>query len=115
MSKYADPPGSGLSVGEFALHRGVRVLDLRTPPPPVPSLFNAADRDRRPATVFLREFIKSIGEPTRPGGSDEVTYIPTQIITEFLRYGLPGGPVDGILWRSTAVADVDCCVLFATP
>lgn len=113
VSKYADP-GSGLSVGEFALHRGVRVLDLRTPPP-VPSLFNAADRDRRPATVFLREFIKSIGEPTRPGGSDEITYIPTQIITEFLRYGLPGGPVDGIIWRSTAVADVDCCVLFVTP
>jgi hypothetical protein len=113
VSKYADP-GSGLSVGEFALHRGVRVLDLRTPPP-VPSLFNAADRDRRPATVFLREFIKSIGEPTRPGGSDEVTYIPTQIITEFLRYGLPDGPVDGILWGSTAVDDVDCCVLFATP
>jgi hypothetical protein len=68
--------------------------------------------------VFLREFIKSIGEPTRPGGSateSEVTYIPTQIITEFLRYGLPDGPVDSILWRSTAVDDVDCCVLFTTP
>lgn len=116
VSKYADP-GSGLSVGEFALHRELRVLDLRTPPS-VASLFNAVDRHRRPATVFLREFIDSIGEPTRPGGSpteSEITYIPTQIITEFLRYGLPDGPVDGILWRSTAVDDVDCCVLFATP
>lgn len=116
VSKYADP-GSGLSVGAFALHRELRVLDLRTPPP-VPSLFNAVDRDRRPATVFLREFIKSIGEPTRPGGSateSEVTYIPTQIITEFLRYGFPDGALDGILWRSAAVDDVDCCALFATP
>lgn len=116
VNKYAEP-GSGLSVGEFALHREMRVLDLRTPPS-VPSLFNTVDRSRRPATVFLREFIKSIGKPTRPGGSaieSEITYIPTQIITEFLRYGLPEGPVDGILWRSTAVEDVDCCVLFATP
>jgi len=113
VSKYADP-GSTLSVGAFTVHRALRVLDLRTPPQ-VPSLFDPQQRHLRPATVFLRQFIDTIREPTRPGGSateDEVTYIPTQIITEFLRYGLP---VDGILWRSTADHRADCCVLFVAP
>ncbi len=98
----------------LTVHRALRVLDLRTPPQ-VPSLFDPERRHLRPATVFLRQFIETIREPTRPGGSateDEVTYIPTQTITEFLRYGLP---VDGILWRSTADDRADCCVLFVTP
>jgi hypothetical protein len=114
VSKYA--AGGKLSIGEFKLAQRLRVVDLRTPPP-VPSLFDAGRRHLRPATIFLREFVESISEPTVPGGTsteEELTYIPTQIIAEFLRYALPDGSVDGVIWQSTVVDDVDCCVLFVS-
>lgn len=113
VSKYAT--GGMLSIGEFSAVERLRVVDLRTPPM-VPSLFDTGQRQLRLATIFLRDFVESISEPTLPGGSstDELAYIPTQIIAEFLRYTLPGGPVDGIIWRSTVVDDVDCCVLFVS-
>lgn len=114
VSKYA--AGGMLSVGKFELAQRLRVVDLRTPPP-VPSLFDSGRRHLRPVTIFLRRFVESVSEPTIPGGTsteEELTYIPTQIIAEFLRYTLPDGSVDGIIWKSTAVDDVDCCVLFVS-
>lgn len=111
VSKYAS---SGmLSIGEFSAMERLRFVDLRTPPI-VPSLFDTDQRELRLATIFLRDFVESISEPTKGSSTEELAYIPTQIIAEFLRYTLPGGPVDGIIWRSTVVDGVDCCVLFVS-
>lgn len=68
------------------------------------SLFDMTGRAQRPWRLFLRRFAEEAAQPVSAdaGGID---YVPTQIVTEFVRHELldgDGSPVRGIRYRSAA-------------
>lgn len=114
VAGYADPTYSG-TVGQFDLVRDISVVDL-TETERVPSLFDANERHRRPAIKFMRDFVRDVTKVADPTDWQNLEYIPTQVIAEYLRYELagPAGPVLGILWRSSKDPKVRNCVIFAS-
>lgn len=105
--------GVELALAKFVTARDMVIIDLREPPT-VPSLFNAERRHLRPALRFLREFIADVRKPARPEDRQHLEYVPTQVVTEYLRYRFDDerGPVLGVLWKSSMDEAVDDCVLF---
>lgn len=112
VAGYADPAAM-LSVGRFELVEPIRVVDLRESIR-VPSLFDPEMRELRAPIAFLRSFIEDIRTPSPPTDRQDLDYIPTQVITEYLRYELPArlGPIEGVVWRSSKDRTVDVCALF---
>src|SRR5262245_12963994 len=101
VAGYADPAAM-LSLRQFELVQSIRVVDLREVAP-VPSLFDPRMRTLRAPITFLRSFVEDISTPSSPTDYQNVDYIPTQVITEYLRYELPAelGPIEGVIWRSS--------------
>lgn len=114
VAGYADPSDEG-TVGEFELLRDITVVDLTTVDD-VPSLYDGSRRHERAPIAFMRGFVKDVTRIADPSDGQNLDYIPTQIVAEYLRYELKGvaGPVVGILWRSSKDATVENCVIFAT-
>jgi len=81
--------------------RPLRVLDLRRLPR-VPGLFSDAARDHRLALRFLHHFADDIMTPVARDQRVHVDYLPSQVVTEFLRdYAFDEGKVDGIAYGSS--------------
>jgi hypothetical protein len=112
VAGYADSTAM-LSVGRFELVEPIRVVDLREATQ-VPSLFDPDMRELRAPITFLQSFIEDISTPAGPTDRQNLDYIPTQVITEYLRYELPArlGPIEGVVWRSSKDRTVDVCALF---
>ena len=75
------------SIGRFELARSATVLDL-TRIPEVPSFFDLAGAPQRDAIIFLREFANDVSKPIDRDakvGRFHVEYVPTQVVTEYLR------------------------------
>jgi len=99
-------------VGEFETIRDLTLLDLADLPP-VPSLYHEAGRQRSYFDLtFLHSFARDLAQPVALDGREHIEYVPTQVITEYLRF-IPDYALDGILFRS-AQNDGVCCVLFYT-
>ncbi|WP_410596146.1 RES domain-containing protein [Amycolatopsis sp. lyj-23] len=97
-------------VGEFETTRDLTLLDLTTLPD-VPSLYTEAGRTAaRYDVIFLHDLAADLAKPIALDGREHIEYVPTQVITEYLRY-VSTNKVDGILYRS-AQNDGVCCVLF---
>jgi hypothetical protein len=107
---YAEPD-QVITVAKFVLSRPITIVDL-VGLPPVPSLFDAANRDRRPATRFLHSFAADVAQISRPDDRQHLDYVPTQIVSEYLRFQHPSGPVGGLRWRSTKNSSETATVLF---
>ncbi|KQY80845.1 HEPN-associated N-terminal domain-containing protein [Pelomonas sp. Root1444] len=88
-------------VGTWRALRPLRVLDLRTLPP-IPGFFAEDDREDRLATKFLREFAADIMVPVERDDRVHIDYLPSQVVTEFMRdHDFKGGRIDGIAYGST--------------
>ncbi|WP_172582908.1 RES family NAD+ phosphorylase [Subtercola boreus] len=113
VAGYADPTDDG-TAGEFELLRDISVVDLRTAAD-TPSLFDAGRRHLRAPIAFMRDFLEDATKVADPSDTQNLEYIPTQVIAEYFRYGLRGdaGPVQGILWRSSKDPTVTSCIVFA--
>ncbi|MHB8794829.1 MAG: HEPN-associated N-terminal domain-containing protein [Candidatus Nanopelagicales bacterium] len=96
------------TLGEFTQLTDIEVVDLRDLPS-VPSLFDASRRHLRGPLRFLQDFITDVTKIADPTDTQNLEYIPTQVIAEHMRYDLP---VDGIVWRSTKDRDVTVSILF---
>ena len=89
------------SVGEYAATIPFKVVDL-TNIPPVPSPFDRAKRDNTWKIQFLGSFVRRMSEPIR-AGRDQVDYVPTQVMTEYLlRVHWGRDEVRGIQYPSAA-------------
>jgi hypothetical protein len=100
--------------GEFLTARPLLVCDF-THLPPIPSLFETEKRHTRHDLVFLHDFVADLSKPIERDGREHIEYVPTQVVTEFLRrvYSHPDlGPVHGILYRSAKRSSGLCCALF---
>jgi len=102
------------TVGAFSVVKELKLLDLTTLPE-VPSLFDPKASERRPSLVFLRAFLRDITKPVIKDGREHIEYVPTQILTEYLRYGFSlndGNSLDGIIYPSAVRKGFLSFVLF---
>lgn len=109
------PPGR-VAVGKFELIRDIRLVDLACLPP-IPGVFSNASRQTRLGCKFLHMFRDAIVKPVARDKRVHIDYLPSQVVTEFIRGHRFGGlnVVDGIRYPSVAHADGINWVLFATP
>ncbi|GLZ30908.1 hypothetical protein Lesp02_30970 [Lentzea sp. NBRC 105346] len=97
-------------VGAFETVRDLTLLNLADLPP-VPSLYRDSGRGPHYYELkFLHSFAADLGKPITIDGREHIEYVPTQVVTEYLRY-VPDFNVDGILFRSAQNDGVNC-VLF---
>ncbi|MBY8861230.1 RES domain-containing protein [Nocardia sp. CA2R105] len=97
-------------VGAFETARDMTLLNLADLPP-VPSLYRDRGRGLHYYELkFLRSFAADLGKPIIIDGREHIEYVPTQVVTEYLRY-VPEFKGDGILFRSAQNDGVNC-VLF---
>ena len=84
--------------------------------PDAPSIFDGVEANlERPAITFLHEFVADLTKPIVKDGSEHVEYVPSQVVTEYVRYrlvGKIGEPILGIRYRSARVQNGVGCVLF---
>jgi hypothetical protein len=102
-AREANPGAEAWTTGTFRLRRPARVVDLSTPPG-VPSLYDPERRHLRPGLIFLRHFVSEISKPFVRDDRIHIEYVPTQVVTEWLRTRFdpgPGEPLAGVLYGSS--------------
>lgn len=70
--------------GKFTTLRDLTVIDL-TKLPPIPGYFTA-DPVERLLLRFLHDFVADLVKPIILDGREHIEYVPTQVVTEYLRY-----------------------------
>lgn len=99
------------SMGEFETLVDVVVVDL-TNLPPVPSIFENGDRE---SLQFLHHFAEEVSQPFQPDAEIHIEYVPTQVVSEFLRHRLldeDGRPIRGLLYSSAKRPETTNVALF---
>lgn len=106
---------SEATIGTFELTKDLVVLNLVNLPP-VPSVFDEDEAKwNRPSLLFLHHFVRDFAQPVEKDGREHVDYVPSQVVTEYVRYRLAekaGKPINGILYRSARKKNGRGCVLF---
>jgi hypothetical protein len=90
-------------VGRFVTTRDLYVLDL-TAPPSMPSHFDRGRRREHRMLSFLGSFVAAITAPVIPDGRQHVEYVPTQVVTEYLRR-IARVRLDGLVLPSARTAE----------
>ena len=94
------------AIGRFETLRSATLLDL-TAIPPIPSLFNcvpdSAETQPRRILKFLHHIATEVSRPIERGDREHVEYVPTQVVTEFIRDQVTSGNsrIDGIKYYSS--------------
>lgn len=109
----AHSPYSEAVVGEFVLQRPMRVFDL-TRVPVRPSIYDESANASYVFIAFFDLFRDAITQPVILDDKHPVDYAPTQVVTEFLRWGT-GAQFDGIAWESQVAPGSKNVVLFFGP
>lgn len=103
-----------ITVAEFHVRRDLLTVDL-TRLPDSPSPFDRDRRHLRRPLWFLREFGRELSRPVKRDGREHVEYVPTQVVTEFLRFrhrGADDRPIEGLVYNSARNGDKAAVVLF---
>lgn len=103
----------GYAMAEFRTTRAIHVLDLTTIP--FVSIFDPKLGRLNDWCQFMRSFIADFQLPVAHDGAQHIEYVPTQIVTEYIRSarGKKKRPIDGVLYSSVKIAGTECVVLFA--
>jgi RES domain len=93
--------------------RSATVLDL-TKVPDVPSIFDLDRSSKRDAIIFLQEFAKEMSKPIDQDDRLHVEYVPTQVVTEYIRVSptLQAMGVEGVRFDSSRRKSGISLVLF---
>ncbi|MGB0937822.1 MAG: HEPN-associated N-terminal domain-containing protein [Colwellia sp.] len=92
-----------VSLGSFTNCKELTFVDLSAAPR-VPGLFSEHDRSTRHGLAFLHKFIEEISLPINKDGMEHLDYVPTQVISEHLRFlheKVTGTEVHGLIYPST--------------
>jgi len=106
------------AVGVFTTERNALILDL-TRLPRIPSIFeevsDTLEYEPRVALPFLGEIARNISRPIVRDEHVHIEYVPTQIVTEYLRTvtTIDGRQIDGIRYKSSRSNAATALVLFA--
>ncbi len=93
----------------FTAKSNLKLVDL-TKLPALPSIFDKIKNNQIETLSFLKEFIIDLSKPIG-SGDVIIDYIPTQIVTEYIRYN-PKLEVDGIIYPSSKDGKKENYVLF---
>ena len=100
------------ALGRFTTTHPLRVLDL-TQLAPEPGYFADTGRNSAMQLSFLNHFSEKIMQPVARDNLVHVEYVPSQIVTEYLRdYPFKSGSIDGVLYGSVASPGHKNVVLF---
>ncbi len=86
-------------MGEFETLVDLLVVDL-TDLPAVPSIFEGGDRD---SLLFLENFAEEVSQPFEPDAEIHIEYVPTQVVSEYLRHRVQdvhGRAIRGLVYES---------------
>ena len=117
LLEVAEGPGY-YALGDFEIVRPAVLLDL-THIPEVPSLFESVpdfqEVDPRRALRFLHHISREISRCVEKDDRVHIEYVPTQVVTEFIRAKVTWGEsrVDGIRYNSSVYEGHASYVLFA--
>lgn len=107
------------AIGTFRTLRNMMILDLADLPD-VPSMFmeipDSAEIDPIPSLSFLHGVADDISRPIVHDDRIHIDYVPTQVVTEFVRgteIGESAAKIDGIRYRSSRSDTGISLVLFA--
>ncbi len=110
-----EKPGRVVWTGEFHVRAATRIVDLGLAPE-IPSFFDLTQSvDRSEKLRFLHEFRDDVSKPIERDGLVHVNYVPTQVITEYLRRAFQtdeGEPVFGLQFASSRDAAGHNVVVF---
>lgn len=109
--------GRVITVARFVAARPLLLLDL-TALPAMPSPFDEEQRYLRKPIGFLYDFVSELTKPIQRDGHQHVEYVPTQVVTEFIRRRLTtsdGQRFDGIQYSSSRPGGHTAVVLFVEP
>lgn len=90
------------TVAVFRALKDLLVLDL-VQLPPTPSFFDSDEANAsRPGLAFLHDFAEDLTRPVKKDGREHVDYVPSQVVTEYVRHRLRKNdrPLNGIRYRS---------------
>jgi hypothetical protein len=117
LAETADEPGA-FAVGRFVVERDLLILDLASLPN-VPSVFaelpDEYEYDPRPHLNFLHSISREISRPIARDDRVHVEYVPTQVVSEYVRtvVRINRQAVDGIRYTSSRRNGETALVLFA--
>lgn len=106
-----------VTVGQWVTTRPLVYADF-VDEPELPSLFDYPRSKQRPYTFFVREFVKRISRPADPRIGDANAYLGTQVLAEYLRFGMPvadGHGIDAVRYPSAAPGGGVNWVIFGRP
>jgi HEPN/RES N-terminal domain 1/RES domain len=100
------------AIGTFLTLRALTLLDLTNIMSV--SIFDDSEYADYHWSAFMRDFLRDFTKPIKRDDRVHIDYIPTQIVTEYLRDAdiLEGRPIDGIKFRSARNKRGICYVLF---
>ena len=102
-------------VGVFEPIRSMSVIDL-SERLYIPSLFDEHKRENRDYMRFLFDFIDDFTKPIERNDRVHVNYVPTQVVTEYLRYIFKAeSRIDGVIYPSSKNNGEKAIVIFANP
>ncbi len=114
-----DPKGEGkdkvIVLARFRAMRTLRLLDF-TSLPELPSYFDRENRWKMDPIRFLCDLRADLAKPISKDGLEHIEYVPTQVITEYVRHRLRNkgnDTIDGILYPSSKAVGREVVVFFA--
>jgi hypothetical protein len=102
------------TVGEFTSKNEIMVVDFSALPSRL-SIFDTANRKHFYPINFLWNFVTDLSKTVSKDGKEHIEYVPTQVVTEYIRYILTKNSkskVGGIIYPSAKFYKRKACVLF---
>ena len=111
------PKELAITLATFRTSRALVLLDL-VKLPTLPSCFDREKRHTEKSIRFLLSLRDDITKPIDKDGREHIEYVPTQVITEYVRHMLKYGDkkdrrIDGIIYPSTKDTAGESVVVFA--
>ncbi|MCH5684612.1 RES family NAD+ phosphorylase [Niabella sp. W65] len=103
-----------VTIAEFEILENQIVVDFNKLPK-IPSIFGIRDKKRYYLVLFLYSFVRDITQQITKDGKEHTEYVPTQVVTEFLRYPFNKNrknKISGIIYPSSQNRNHKSAVFF---
>ena len=85
IKEVYDNKTGAITIAKFELLKDLNVIDL-TKAPMCPGIFSGHSRAHRQSIQFLNDFVLDFSKPVEKSFTENIEYIPTQVITEHLKF-----------------------------
>lgn len=116
LAETISSPPISCAVATYSARRELTIIDL-SDPPEIPSIFDDHLRRKREGLLFLTSFAREISQPILKDGSEHVSYVPSQVVSEYFAQVFKTADtnsVDGVMYRSAIRPNGKNLVLFPT-